>query len=148
MKLAYLITEHKETALILKHLLPQHLVQVTEIVATSTRSSAQSLAGTLMSERSRPVALVLNANTIDRSSIQEQLTTITTLLLPASSGEPYQVFLAAPSVATLLLQSALSPKPISEILPGLSTEQIQSLQRLPLLQQITQFLTNAFAQAA
>ena len=71
MKLAYLITEHKETALILKHLLPQHLVQVTKIVATSTRSSAQSLAGTLMSERSRPVALVLNANTIDTSSIQE-----------------------------------------------------------------------------
>ncbi|MDF5720317.1 MAG: hypothetical protein PUP91_07515 [Rhizonema sp. PD37] len=147
MKLAYLITEYKETALILKHLLPQHLMQVTEIVATSTRSSAQSLAGTLMSKRSRPVALVLNANTIDTSSIQEQLTTITTLLLPASSGEPYQVFLAAPTVV-ILLQNATSPKPISELLAGLSTEQIQSLQQLPLLQQITQFLTNAFAQAA
>ena len=148
MKSAYLITEHKETALILKHLLHPDLVQVTEIVATSTRSSAQSLAGTLMSERDRPVGLVLNADSTDKSVIQEQLNLINTLLLPAASSAPYQVFLAVPTAESLIPQETESSTSLPERIARLSADQIQSIQQQPLLQQITQFLANAFAQAA
>ena len=148
MKSAYLITEHKETALILEYLLPQTLVQSTEIVAMNTRYSAQSLAGTLMSERDRPVALVLNANTTDKSAIQEQFSLINTLLLPAANRAPYQVFLAVPTAASLIPQETESPTSLLERLAHLSADQIQSLQQQPLLQQLTQFLANACAQAA
>ncbi len=146
MKSAYLITEHKETALILEHLLPQTLIQATEIVAMSTRYAAQSLAGTLMSERDRPVALVLNANTTDKSVIQEQLSLINTLLLPAANRAPYQVFLAVPTTASLIPQETESSTSLLERLARLSTTQIQILQQQPLLQQITQFLANACTQ--
>ncbi len=44
-------------------------------------------------ERMRPVALVINANTTSSGAIQEQANTITSLLLPASSGVPYKVFM-------------------------------------------------------
>ncbi|MBA3923072.1 MAG: hypothetical protein H0X31_15815 [Nostocaceae cyanobacterium] len=155
MKSAYLITEHKETALILEHLLPQFLVESTEIVAMNTRYSAQSLAGTLMSERVpsgqrsyRPVALVLNADTTDKSAIQEQFSLINTLLLPAANRAPYQVFLAVPTAASFIPQETESPTSLLEQLDHLSADQIQSLRQQPLLQQLTQFLANACTQAA
>jgi hypothetical protein len=101
MILAYIVTEKNATAKILKTILPQELVDSVSIATMSTASSAMALAGTLMSERSRPVLLVIDAETTDVTAIEDRRNTIRALLMPASSGEPYEVFLASPSVAAI-----------------------------------------------
>jgi hypothetical protein len=101
MTLAYIVTEKSSTAAILKQVLPQALVADVTIATMTTTSSAISLAGTLMAERSRPVLLIIDAETVDSASIHDRRTTILGILLSASSGEPYDVFLAAPTVESI-----------------------------------------------
>ncbi len=149
MKSAYLVTESHLDTEVLKHLLPKDVVQNTEFVAAKGQYSARSLAGTILSERMRPVALVLNAETEDADLIQTRRTTISSLLRLASAGVPYEVFLAVPTVAAILhLDSVRMESFDSERLNSLSAEQIQSLQQHSLIQQITQFIAATVSQAA
>jgi hypothetical protein len=101
MTLAYIVTEKNSTAETLKKILPQSLVAEITIATMTTTSSAISLAGTLMAERSSPVLLVIDAETVDSASIRDRRDTIRGILLSASSGEPYEVFLAAPTVEAI-----------------------------------------------
>ncbi len=154
MKTMYLVTESSTNTEILKRLLPTDLVQRTEFVTAHGRYSASSLSGTILSERMRPVALVINANTTEEGAIHEQASTITGLLLPASSGVPYKVLMAVPTVEAILSQvktdseTQLAHPPITSVLNSLNAGQIQILQMQSLIQQITQFLANVFIQAA
>ena len=154
MKPVYLVTESYTNTEILKRLLPTELVQRTEFVTARGRYSASSLSGTILSERMRPVALVINANTTSSGAIQEQANTITSLLLPASSGVPYKVFMAVPTVEAILeqvktdLETRLAHPPVTSVLNSLNAGQIQILQQQSLIQQITQFLVNVLSLAA
>ncbi len=102
----------------------------------------------------RPVALVINANTTESGAIQEQANTITSLLLPASSGVPYKVFMAVPTVEGILeqvktdLETRLLNPPVTSVLNSLNAGHIQILQQQSLIQQITQFLANVLSLAA
>jgi hypothetical protein len=102
----------------------------------------------------RPVALVIDANTTEEGSIQEQAVTITSLLLPASPGVPYKVFMADPTLEAILfqvktdLETRLANPPVTSVLNSLTTGEIQILQQRSLIQQLTQFLANVVSQAA
>jgi hypothetical protein len=138
MKTDYLVTETDEAAHLLKQLLPAELLQEIEVVSAKKKYSAVSLAGTIMSVRSRPVLLVVDADTDNLASAKEREQTLMGYLLPASTREPYQVCVAVPSLAAIA--QILSPNP--------TTEQIHDLQQHPLIQRIIQFLSHAFSQAA
>ena len=98
----------------------------------------------------RPVALVINANTTESGAIQEQASTITGLLLPASPGVPYKVFMAVPTVEAILeqvktdLETRLLNPPVTSVLNSLNAGQIQILQQQSLIQQITQDARKCF----
>jgi hypothetical protein len=138
MKTAYLVTETDEAAHLLKQLLPAELLQEIEVVSAKKKYSAVSLAGTIMSVRSRPVLLVVDADTDNLASAKEREQTLMGYLLPASTREPYQVCVAVPSIAALAKTLPQNP----------TSEQLSDLQKHPFIQRIIQFLSHSFSQAA
>lgn len=95
---AYVITEGKTDIAILKTLLsPSSLVDV-EFVGGSGSYAAQSLARTILSVRGRPVALVIDADTMDEQTIQEKRTFLYQILHPAQASVTFEVFTAVPEI--------------------------------------------------
>ena len=93
---AYLVTEGKSDLKILKRLLSKEIVEHTVMEAGSGRYSAQALASTILAVKQRPVALVVDADTEDESTIREQEGFSRDLLRRSSAGVPFEVFTAVP----------------------------------------------------
>ncbi|BAY99049.1 hypothetical protein NIES37_30280 [Tolypothrix tenuis PCC 7101] len=104
MNLAYLITENDKDIEILQRLLPQNLSQNIKFIAGESSYRARSLASSLLATRKTPVALVLDADTDNESQIFERQDLINYVLNQASSGIPYQIFLAIPELEIVFLQ--------------------------------------------
>jgi hypothetical protein len=138
MKAAYLVTETDESADLLKRILPQALLLDIEIVSAEEKYAALSVTGTIMSERARPVLLVVDADSDNVMDAKEREQILMGYLLPASTREPYQVCVAVPSIATLAASLPKHP----------TSAQLHDLQKHPLIQRITAFLSNSFSQAA
>lgn len=135
MKAAYLVTESREVANLLQQLLPSDLLLAVEIVSAGKKYAAASLAGTIMSERSRPVLLLIDAESDNVAQAREREQEVKAMLLPAASTAPYEVFVTVPSIASLI-QSELDG------------EQLRELQQAPWVQRTVQFLSSVFSQAA
>ncbi len=91
----------------------------------------------------RPVALVLDADTENPDEVQEKIELVNTMLYPASSPEaPFKVFLATPSIASILSSPNGDQAASMETLDRLTPTQIQSLQRHSLIQQLIEFLSS------
>jgi hypothetical protein len=135
MKAAYIVVEGKANAAFLEKVLPAELLKDVQIVGMNGWSSAFSLASTIMSERSRPVLLVVESTSSDGSSTQEREQTLKGLLLPAvASAAPYEV-VVVPAIESLI--------------PGeLDADRFRELHQEPLVQRIVQFLSGVFSQAA
>jgi hypothetical protein len=135
MKAAYLVTESREAANLLEQLLPSDLLRSVEIVSAGQKYAAVSLARMIMSERSRPVLLVIDAESDNVAQAKEREREIKAMLLPAASMAPYEVCVAVPSIGLLI--------------PGeLDADRRRELQPQPLVQRIVQFLSGVFSQAA
>jgi hypothetical protein len=135
MRAAYLVTETQEAANRLQQLLPADLLNAIEIVSAGQKYAAVSLAGTIMSERSRPVLLVIDAESDNLAQAKAREQEIKAMLLPAASVAPYEVCVAVPAIAALI--------------PGdLDADRRRELQQEPLVQRIVQFLSGVFSQAA
>lgn len=72
MTAAYLVTERETDVALLRKLLPTALTSNLVFYATNGRSSVYSAAGTLLSDRSCPVVIVVDADTQDPNEIQEK----------------------------------------------------------------------------
>jgi hypothetical protein len=135
MKAAYLVTESREAANRLQQLLPLDLLQDVEIVSAGQKYAAVSLAGTIMSERSRPVLLLIDAESDNVAQAKEREQEIKAMLLPAAAAAPYEVCVAVP--------------PIGALIPGeLNPEQIRQLRQQSSMQRVIQFLSGVVSQAA
>lgn len=142
MTAAFLITDRPTDVAILERLLPSALSQNIRFYAADGNASAISAAATLLIDRHRPIAIVLDADTENRSEIQEKIELTNTMLYPASSPEvPFKVFLAAPSIASILSSSIADDAELKEMLDRLTPDQIQALQRHPLIQHLIEFLS-------
>jgi hypothetical protein len=136
MKAAYLVTETKESANFLRQVLPHDILQMVEIVSSRKKYAASSLAGTIMSDRSRPVLLIVDAESESEVHAREQEQEMEMLLLPAASSAPYGVYVARPPLTAWLTQQDPTP------------EQIHQLQQQPLIQRIIHFFSETLSQAA
>jgi hypothetical protein len=135
MKAAYLVTESREAANRLQQLLPPDLLPAVEIVSAGQKYAAVSLAGTIMSERPRPVFLLIDAESDNVAQAQEREREIKAILLPAASAAPYEVCVAVPAIGTLM-QGEVNP------------EQIRLLRQQSSIQRVIQFLAGVVSQAA
>ncbi len=93
MKSAYIITDKVETELNLVSILPAALLKDIQIIPSRSRSGAIALAGSLMFEKHRPVALVVDPETSEPNAMQEKHDLISTLLWPTSAETTYKIFL-------------------------------------------------------
>jgi hypothetical protein len=135
MKAAYIVVEGKANATFLEKILPLELLKDVQIVGMNGWSSAFSLAGTIMSERSRPVLLIVETTSDNPVHAKEREQTLMGLLLPAAAAAPYEVCVAVPSIASLI--------------PGeLDADRRWELQQQPLVQRIMHFLSGVLTQVA
>ena len=130
MKAAYIVVEGKQNANLLRQMLPVNFLSNIEIIGMSSWYAAFSLASTIMSERSRPVILIVNTLSNDSAQIQDRIQNLESLMLPASSSAPYKVLLVVPSIEAISQEFNQSESTI---------EADKNL----LIQQITQFLSTA-----
>lgn len=151
---AYLVTERETDLTLLRKLLPTTLASNLVFYATNGRSSVYSAAGTLLSDRSRPVVIVADAETQDPAEIQEKISLANTLLLPAAPlNVPFKVLFAVPTIASILLaEPATQGSPTAQLDPTvidrLTPNQIHTLQQHPFMQQLIEFLSGAAQQVA
>lgn len=99
---AYIVTEGKSIAEILKRLLPENILRDTHLIAGS--SSALSSARTILVAKRLPVAFVVDANTNHQSTILEREDLLNYSLRQVSPGIPFKVFLAIPEIEIVFLQ--------------------------------------------
>jgi hypothetical protein len=104
MKKVYLVTQHKSDTAIFEKLLSEKIVDKVFVVEGAGRSSARSLAASILAVKQRPVALIVDADTTDADDIQAQKYMLRELLYRASPGIPFEVFLAAPEIEAVFLQ--------------------------------------------
>ncbi len=101
----YIVTEGEADAQVLRNLLADELQTGVYIVSASVKSSAQSLARSLVAARHRPVALVLDADTTDDALVLEQRLVAREFLSMASAGVPTEVFMAVPVMEILFFSN-------------------------------------------
>jgi hypothetical protein len=111
MKNAYIVLEGEENASALRQIFPTDQWKGIEILGAKYRSTAISIAGTLMSDRSRPVLLIVDAKSTKPEDIREETQTVEQLLLRCATDEPYKVISAVPSIAALIQEIATAPDP-------------------------------------
>lgn len=99
---AYIVTEGTTDQVILQRLLPEEITREVEFVIGRGSYSAQSLARTLLSIRERPVALVIDADTIDEQTINEKRDFLLQLFRPATTTAKFEVFIATPMIESVL----------------------------------------------
>jgi hypothetical protein len=119
MPAAYVVTEGKIDAKILKRCLPEGLTKEVYITIGEGWSSAMSLAGSILVVKRRPVALVVDADSEDETAIEERRDFARSFLRRASVDVPFEVFLAVPEFEAILFQnksvvSHLLARPISD----------------------------------
>lgn len=73
-----------------------------DVHATKTRFAAVSLSGAILADRAEPVALVLDADTLEAGSLDEERTTLDFLVRYGAAGTPYRIVLAIPQLAGAL----------------------------------------------
>ncbi|MBE9010815.1 hypothetical protein IQ250_11420 [Pseudanabaenaceae cyanobacterium LEGE 13415] len=155
MTTAYILTERETDLALLRALLPAALTSDLVFYATRGRSSVYSAAGTLLSDRARPVVIVLDAETENAAEIQEKISLANTLLLPAAPlNVPFKVLLAVPTIASILMTEPAteellkSQTNLSEAINHLTSSQIHILQQHPLIQELIEFLSGGARQTA
>jgi len=166
---AYIVTKGQWDTALLKLLLPENLARDTSFVTGSGSYSAQSIARSILAVKQLPVALVVDANTVNEQAICERRDFLRELLHQAAAGVPCEAFLAIPEIEIVFFhdQTLLErisgekmtqaqwstfrfhPKEIlltileetpERTLATLDSEAIRILQRYPLVLEIGQFL--------
>jgi hypothetical protein len=94
----YLLVEGESDQDFFRRLLPSDIQPHTVIVAAGGRSNITSKARSLMVTKRRPLALVADADTVEKHAIEERFQTLQELLGSASAGVPCKVVLAVPEI--------------------------------------------------
>jgi hypothetical protein len=119
MPAAYVVTEGHTDAEILKRCLPETLTKDTYIAVGEGWSSAMSLAGSILSVKARPVALVVDSDSEDEAAIEERRAFTRSFLRRTSVGVPFDVFLAVPEFEAVLFQGqSLIGRLVGRDIPG------------------------------
>lgn len=98
----YVVAEGPADTKVLQRLLPSQVASQTEFV--QARHDALSLATTLLTVRRRPLALVIDADTTNATSIQERVDSLRFLLRQAGGNVPHEIFVAVPEIEIVFLQ--------------------------------------------
>jgi hypothetical protein len=103
---SYLVVEGRTDAILMRPLIETADIPNVEIVDAGGKSSAMSLGNSIAMSRVSPVAVLVDADTTDRKSIEEQQTVFADLQRYARSGISCRLFLAMPTLEEDLFPSS------------------------------------------
>lgn len=101
----YVVTESNIEANLIKHLIPADIKSTVHVSAAGGRSTAISYAQSILMSRNNPVAIVLDADTLDKNRILEQKWVFFDLLRTRLQQTPCKVFLAIPEIEIIFFQN-------------------------------------------
>lgn len=101
---AYVVIEGATDARLIAKLLPDDLLQETEIVAASELSSLTSKARTLLAIHRKPVVAIRDADTVNQSAADQLYDDMNSLIRAVSAGLPYRVIVMVPETEVLLFE--------------------------------------------
>jgi hypothetical protein len=104
MKQAYVVTEGPTEAEILKKLLPREVAKNVVFEFRKERYAAQPVAGTILSVKRVPVALVIDTATHDKMVVNEKLDMVRYLLRQNAAGVPFKVLPAIPEIEAVFFE--------------------------------------------
>ncbi len=104
MKQAYVVAEGPTEAEILKKLLPKEITKNVIFESRKERYAAQPVAGTILSVKRVPVALVIDTATRDKMVMNEKLDLVRYLLRQNAAGVPFKVVPAIPEIEAVFFE--------------------------------------------
>lgn len=105
---AYVVAEGKFDAEFLERILPRARMPEFHVSSAGGKSAAISLAKSILASRGIPVAVVLDADTLDPQNVAEQERVYYDLLRAASRKVPFRVFFAVPALEGILFSDPAS----------------------------------------
>jgi hypothetical protein len=99
-----IVTEGEWDAALLRTLLEPELAQAIRVVAAGGRSSVVSYATSILVSKREPVALVLDADTVDAAAVRSQERVIYDPVRAAAYRTPFRLFLMVPQLETVLFR--------------------------------------------
>lgn len=102
---AYVVTEGQADADLLRRVLADALVEDVEFVVGRGRSAAESLARSILAVKQTPVALIIDTNTTDQRSIDEQVDFLRYYLDQGSGCDAFEVIPAVPEIEVVLFHN-------------------------------------------
>jgi hypothetical protein len=134
---SYLVCEDSINAQLLNRILPEEILSDLEIVAAGGLSSGvKSMARSLVVRRQAPVAIVIDADSMDLDQVEERRRTTEEIVKGVASGTPVKVILAVPMIEAIffqdiaLLTRILGYEPSSDILDLAINQPLKALTRL------------------
>jgi hypothetical protein len=133
---AYVVVEGATDAALVRAVLPPDLQKEVAITVAGERSNPTSIARTLLVTRRKPVAILVDTDSVDERRIQERAQIIQELIQAAAAGVPTRVILFIPHSEAVFFQaqgllSRLFGEPLPEdvrLLAGTSPK--EALERL------------------
>jgi hypothetical protein len=101
---AYVVVEGLTDVKLITSLLPQEIQQQTTLVPAGGRTNLTSVARTLLVTKRKPLAVLVDADTVDETSVLELRRETEELLRAVSGGVPFKVFMMVPEIEALLFR--------------------------------------------
>lgn len=101
---AYVVVEGPSDLTLLTRLLPPEVLQHTAVIVGGGRSNVISVARTLLVTKRKPLAVLVDADTMDEAAVLQQRRDTEELLRAVAGGVPFKVFIVTPSVDGLLFR--------------------------------------------
>jgi hypothetical protein len=119
---AYVVTEGAYDAALVPRALTSAGLENVHVAAAGGRSSAVSLARSILRSRRRPVALVMDADTTDPTRVREQAQVLSDLVFSdgvsgSTKSASFRVFLAVPVMESVAQEAAGADRRLGEFEP-------------------------------
>ena len=115
MKRAYVLVEGASDVALLRRILPEKALEDVELVNAGGSSEIPSLARSLLVRRRRPVAVVMDSDSVEPDLIDERRQSTEGLIRLADASVPVKVISAIPQIEAWLLEA---PEKIERIVGG------------------------------
>ena len=102
MNRVYILVEGASDAAFLRRILPQEVLSGAELVTAGGSSGIPSLARSLLVRRKRPVAIVMDSDSVDPDVIEERQQSTEDLVRAADASIPVKVISAVPEIEAWL----------------------------------------------
>jgi predicted ATP-dependent endonuclease of OLD family len=137
---AYIVCEGALDQQLLQRILPGEFLSTVGIVAAGSLSSVKSMARSLVVRRQIPVAIVVDADTVNADQVEERRREIKEIVESVAVNTPVEVILAVPAIETIFFQDPLL---LSHLLGNTPSQEILSLAVYQPKQALTQLISQS-----